>query len=213
MIHVYAFADGLRGLPEIRGLDGAPLETVSIDDVCTVFSRRMHAGSAEALRDEALEHGAVVDALLRTSEAVVPVRFGEPIADTEALRSSVHARAKSIRRSFDQVRGCVEIGLRVWGEQEKHAHHATGADYLRARAGQSRAVDELHGAIERRARDVRLDNRPHLGTELFAAAYLVPDARVAEVGALVDRFADDHPSLTAVCTGPWAPFSFGEAST
>lgn len=213
MIHVYAFADDLRSLPAIRGIDGAPLECVSVDDVFTVYSRREGPASAERVREEALEHGAVVDALVRESAAVVPVRFGEVAEDAEALQDSVRARVGSIRRSFDRVRGCVEVGLRVWGEPETISTATTGSDYLRAHAGRQHVVDALHTDLERCARDVRPDNPPRIGSELFSAAYLVEAERLGEVAAVVNRFGGEHPELTVVCTGPWAPYSFGEVST
>jgi hypothetical protein len=212
VIHVYAFADDLRGLPAIRGIEGAPLECISVDDVFTVYSRREAPGSAERVREEAREHGAVVDALVSESAAVVPVRFGELAEDAQALHDSVRARVESIRRSFDHVRGCVEVGLRVWAEAETTPTATTGSEYLRAHAGRQHVVDALHSDLERCARDVRLDNRPRIGSELFSAAYLVEGDRLGEVAAVVDRFGGEHPELTVVCTGPWAPYSFGEVS-
>jgi hypothetical protein len=42
----------------------------------------------------------------------------------------------------------------------------------------------------------------------FEAAYLLERGRVAEAERVVRAFADAHPALTVVCTGPWAPYSF-----
>jgi hypothetical protein len=212
VIHVYAFADGLRALPSVEGLDGAPLEQLSVDGVTTVFSRRDQP-TLEPVRERALVHGEVIDALMRQASAVLPVRFGEAVADETALAASVHDRADALRRGFARVRDCVEIGLRVWGANPDIAA-STGAEYMQARRAleqdRREIVDGLHRALVALARDARVDERPLQGREQLLAAYLVPRSSVDELQAVVDAFAARHPGLTVVCTGPWAPFSFAE---
>ncbi len=210
MIHVYAFADGLRGLPRIDGLDGAPLEEVSVGGVSTVFSRRHSV--RETQREDAIVHGLVVGALERAADVVVPVRYGQEVRDERALADAVDGNAEAIRAAFVRVRGCAEIAVRVWGARREAPQSVTGADYLRARRAaesQRRAtVDSLHGRLFGLARDSRIRYGSLGDEELFVAAYLVPSSRLDEVSRAVEAFGSAHPDLTVVCTGPWPPFSF-----
>jgi hypothetical protein len=70
--------------------------------------------------------------------------------------------------------------------------------------------DALHGRLAGLARETRTATVS--GDEALAAAYLVPADRMSDVRAAVDAFGDQHPDLTLVCTGPWAPFSFSESA-
>ena len=208
MIHVYAFAERLDGLPTVAGLDDALVETTSVEEVDAVFSRRAGATPRDARQRDALTHGAVVEALRDRADAVLPVRFGEVLSDEASLAQLLRDRLPSIRRSFDQVRGCVEIGVHVHDLLEPvAARPASGTDYMRLRAAEElrrrESIDALHGAVSGLARDARLER------DRFAGTYLVAADRLDDVHAAVNRFANEHTELAVVCTGPWAPFSFG----
>ena len=210
MIHVYAFADELHGLPALDGLDGAPLELRTVDGVGAVISRRNGETDEGSLRQDALVHGVVVEALAERAEAVLPVRFGETSPDEEAFDRAVHARADRLRRRLASVRGCVEIGLRVCEPaSDAPAEAANGTDYMRALQRGSGAVERLHGELSALARE----SRPRRSADAYAGAYLVAREQVDEVRAAVARFAAERPELTVLCTGPWAPYSFTEESS
>jgi Gas vesicle synthesis protein GvpL/GvpF len=214
VIHVYAFADGLHALPRVGGLDGAPLERLSVEGVATVFSR--HASrtvSRETLRADALVHGGVVDALMSTADAVLPARFGELLPDEAALAESVRDRVAALRSGFARVRDCGEVAVRVWGRDEPAAADAsTGTDYMLQRHAaemeRRASLDELHRSIAAVSREARVDDRPLQPRERFVASYLVPRDRIDEVRSAVDSFVLRHPDLTIACTGPWPPYSF-----
>jgi hypothetical protein len=196
MIHLYAFADGLRDLPAVEGLDSAPLESRRLDGLDAVFSRRDHESTGESLHADAVVHGKVVEALVDRAAAVLPVRFGELSPDDEALARAVRERAAGLRRGLDHVRGCVEIGVRISSVDAIVA--TTGTEYMRLRREAS--GQELHAQLRRLAREARS------GAE--SAVYLVPRETLATVRDCAQRFARGHPQLTVVCTGPWAPYSF-----
>ena len=216
MIHVYAFAEEVGDLPELDGVDGAPVERLLVDDVAAIFSRRTESSDAGTLRRDALAHGAVVDALLAAAATVIPVRFGEEVPDTAELGKTVRGRLPAIRRGFERVRGCVELGVRVWGaaaEPEPPGSAKSGTAYLRRRAAveaeRRDAAEGLHRRLDTIARAAVVAASASPGRERFSAAYLVPADRVDDVRAAVERFGADHPDLTVLCTGPWAPYSFG----
>jgi gas vesicle protein GvpL/GvpF len=207
VIHVYAFADEVCSLPHVEGLDGAPLELRTIDGLAAVISRRRGGEDTGSLRDEALVHGLVVEALAERAGAVLPVRFGETSADDEALARLVHARAERLRSRLASVRGCVEIGLRIAEPKSSpDAAAASGTEYMRSLQRATSTVERLHRDLAVPARESRLrrTGNVHVG------AYLVPRERVDETRAVVARFAAARPELNVLCTGPWAPYSFVE---
>jgi hypothetical protein len=208
MIHLYAFADDLQALPAVPGLAGAPLERIDVDGVVAIFSRH-ETGELGETRDLALAHGTVIGALDGDTEAVLPVRFGERFGDVEHLRAAVRGRRAELDEAFARVRGCAEIGLRVLGTAPVDRQPvASGVDYMRrlhASDASSRVTQDLHRELERLSRDARITSG--LGDRL-RAAYLVPRSRLEEVRQVVETWTAEHPDVSLVCTGPWAPYSF-----
>jgi len=217
VIHVYAFAEEVGELPELAGVDGAPVERLLVDDVTTVFSRRTERPGGETLREDALAHGAVVDALMKAAAAVIPVRFGEVLPDAAELGETVRGRLPALHRSFERVRGCVELGVRVWGGEEDASDPVpdeSGTAYMRRRAAVERerreAAENLHRKLDAIARAAVVAAPAPADRERFSASYLVPVDRLDDAQAAVERFGAEHSGLTVLCTGPWAPYSFGE---
>lgn len=201
MIHVYAFAEGLQELPDVAGLDGVPLESRTVDGFDAVVSRRDGSTRGASLRADAITHGTVVEALVERATAVLPVRFGEESPDEESFARLVLGRSPHLRRSLDHVRGCVEVGVRLLSAGEPvRDRPSTGTEYMLARRAAGAGYHELGEQLLTLVREVRAAQD--------AAAYLVPRLNVDAVRASVQRFADAHPELTVVCTGPWAPYSF-----
>jgi hypothetical protein len=76
---------------------------------------------------------------------------------------------------------------------------------MRLRQAALEQTDALLSELSRRAR-ASVVGRDH------AAAYLVPVEERPGFERAVANFTASHPDLTVVCTGPWAPYSFAEAS-
>jgi hypothetical protein len=187
VIHLYAFATGLRSLPAAGGVGGAPLATCVLGNVTAVVSPE----DEERERPQAaLEHGLVVEALRECAVAVLPVRFGERFASETALVEQVAPRLERIERQLRLVAGCVEIGVRLPADDD--------------------ALGELRDELGPRARDVAVARR---GTPpRDDVGFLVARSDVERFTGEVQRFVDRHPELTVLCTGPWAPYSFAEAT-
>ncbi len=182
MIHLYAFALGLRDLDD-AALDAVPLENVS----------------AVVGRDEPdpLRHGLVVQALLERADSVLPARFGERFEDEPALLTAVAPRLPELEQRLRHVAGCVEISVRATWAREPPAD---GASYLRERLRET----DLHRTLAGRARD-----SVRTGAD---TAYLVEREGVDDFARAVEELLAGRSDLDAVCTGPWAPFSFGSAA-
>jgi hypothetical protein len=214
VIHVYAFAEQLRALPELDGVDGAPLERRQVDGFDAVVSRRARTSDASSLRGDALAHGVVVEALVGLAASVLPVRFGEGAGDEPALGRLLAERSPELRRALDRVRGCVEIGLRIAGDDAaRPAPAATGVAYMQGlrevEEERRRTIGALHEELTRLARETRIDAPVPAGLR-FSAAYLVDRGALAAARDRTDRFASGNPQLSVLCTGPWAPYSFAE---
>lgn len=207
MIHPYAFIRPIERLPEVSGVDGASIEQHRIADVAVVHSRHEER-SVRDPRADAVAHGLVVEALAAIASSVAPVRFGESFADESRLVAAVEERLPAITAALERVAGCVEIGVRVATPAHAPAVVAsTGTGYLQDRLAALHEHDvvmtELHERVEAVSREASVSSRG-----AFEAAYLVERSRVTQAERLVRDFADEHPELTVVCTGPWAPYSF-----
>lgn len=216
MIHLYAFAAGLEQMPGLRGLEDAPVEPRSFGEVVALTTS--HAAlPRDPRRADVIRHGAVVAALLEHAAAVLPARFGEDFDDERALDAAVSSRLPALRKQLAEMGRLVEVGVRVLGAKSvpRPDTGSSGAEYLRSQLPALRTrelVDlELHRPLGEHAAAHRLS--PSLErSAVHTAAYLVSRDAVAAVTSIVERFADSHPELTVVCTGPWAPYSFAEAS-
>jgi Gas vesicle synthesis protein GvpL/GvpF len=214
MIHVYAIADGLAELPDLRGIGGAELDRVEVEGLDVVFS---DVDEDTGVQEEAvLEHAAVVEALMERSDAVLPGRLGPRFADLYGLAAAVTAQAGHLRAALDRVEGCVELGLRVLEPLEPGPGHAprSGTDYLEARLARRRdAVRralELHEPLSRLARASTTREGQARG-EVLEAAYLLAAEEVDRFRAELGRLEHSERDLAFVVTGPWPPYSFATA--
>ena len=193
MIELYAFACGVRGLP-----DGC--RAAQLGHVAAVF------GSAGGeTRDDVVRHGLVVQALVESCDAVLPTRFGERFDDVMQLVAAVTPRLHELEDRLAAVDGCVELAVRV-ARVEQHADD--GSAYMRAGLHATRAASTLHALLQERARAAVVAQSPLL----HDACYLVSRDDVDDFARRVAAYGAEHPELSLVCTGPWAPASFAEAA-
>jgi hypothetical protein len=208
VIHVYGVVQELAELPRLGGIDDAPLERRRIGELDVVLSRAATPPSAEVTREAVLRHAQVVEELLTRSGALLPAQLGRGFRDEEELASALRAQARQLGERLEQVRGCVEFGLRAFAPGASERTAATGAEYMRARLDdlrrQDRLVAELHEPLAALARENTLQREA--GGEI-RAAYLVEDGNVGDFRDTAER-AEGSSGATVVCTGPWAPYSF-----
>jgi hypothetical protein len=220
VLYVYALTDE----PELparppRGHRGAPLRVVvgagGVSAVCT-----RHRDLAVAVEERHLwRHERVTEALME-DRAVLPVRFGTTVADEDTLRTLLEDRADELRAALQRVRGRVEIGVRVlWtpppAPPDDDGSAAPGTAYLRGRlrvqSAAQRIADDVHERIAARAvaAQRRVLVTPRL---LLSGAYLVERSAIDDLLAAADAGAREHPGTEVLCTGPWPPHSFADAT-
>ena len=205
MIYLYAVVDELAGLPDGPGIDGASLERRRAGDFDLVVSE--HAAEVEPTEEAVLTHARVVEELLPLAGAVLPARFGVGFEDGTSLERAVGDRAADLDKSLDRVRGRVEVGVRVVGDQTPPPAE-TGREYLEARQRQLAAIDELHDSLAARALAATRGNSR--GQLVMSGAYLVDPEGIPEFQKAVGALQSEHPQLTFALTGPWPPYSFAE---
>lgn len=216
MLHVYAITEAP---PESLwiGLHGAPLQAVAAAGLCAVASA--HERAPEAGVEELWRHEEVVERLL-AERATLPMRFGAEVAGEAELEALLRSRSAEFERLLDEVRGAVELSVRVDPAPPAETVRApaggdpepapSGTEYMRERglalASREDAESRYHQPLQALARRSRLTaGRP--GGAGFKAAYLVDADRVDEFAALVTRLGDEGEARVS-CTGPWPPYGF-----
>ena len=208
-LHVYALTEHPAKLPATAGIDGAAIQSVQVDGFDAIVSDVAAAATEPAI----LAHARIVDELLAANDAVLPARFGRGIDDVAALNETIRGREERLRDALDQVRGNVEIGLRVTNTASRERADAatSGHAYLASRLAEvqsaERAAQEIHEplASTARAATVNVLATPDL---LLSASYLIARGDVDAFRERVEELDSEHPALTFVCTGPWPPYSF-----
>jgi Gas vesicle synthesis protein GvpL/GvpF len=214
MLYLYAFSPHPTKLPRTPGIAEAAVAAESFDGIDAVVSV-LEAVAVEPSEESVLAHARVVDELAASNDAVVPARFGRGFADRDSLRAAVLERLADLEAALERVRGCVELGLRVFAPAGHEAvTPASGREYMvglleRSRRDE-RVAEELHAPLAAIAREATKSLRatPKL---LLSAAYLVPRADVVRFREAVQAQQEEHVDLSLACTGPWPPYSFATA--
>lgn len=207
---LYVLALAEPGLPRRVHASGRPLRVLSIDSVDVVVERRRDRpeAGADALREQ---HAVVTSLSLRTP-ALLPVRFGSLLRESD-LRSIVTANEQTIASALAHVRDRVQMTVRVFGapDPERPADDRTsGAAFLASRRRQSHYVPAEADAIRRIVGDLAVDERVHAGdgglrmTIYHLVARASADDYIRRTSSLQTVVA---PHRAAV-TGPWPVFAF-----
>src|SRR5207248_2424345 len=133
-------------------------------------------------------HEEVVEALMSEGD-VLPVRYGTRFADEEEAAQAVAERSAALSAALDRVQGAVELSVR-----------ALAAD-----------GDAIRGPLRELARECA-ERPPQAPDEVLRAAYLVDRDAVDGFVARVAELQSAQPGAQILCTGPWPPYSFSEAS-
>lgn len=221
MIYVYAIAEGsVITLPDCLGIEERPLRAEQHSGLSAIVSD--HAICPSPTAANVWRHERVVEGLM-SSAAVLPVRFGTAFRDMRPLVEVLEGNKERFCEGLAQVRGCVELGLRVMWEPLAQLYSSTplstsGREYLirrlaeesedrRMRQAARQIADYIHSELLGTARcgTLRLLDTPHL---LCSAAYLVPREQLAEFRKRINLLKRDHSQLRMLCTGPWPPYNF-----
>jgi Gas vesicle synthesis protein GvpL/GvpF len=213
MLYLYALTEHPAVVPSTLGLEETPLAVERLDGIEAVVGV-LDGDRIEASEEAVLTHARIVDELAALNEAVLPARFGRGYADAEALRTAVAEQEDALRPALERVRGCLELGLRVFSEQSDGDSPGSGREYMLDRLDRrrraERLADEVHAPLAALA---RAETRTVAATPqlLLSAAYLVPREALEQFQSALGELESAHPELSLACTGPWPPYSFATA--
>lgn len=207
MIYLYAITEAGVEPPDQPGLDEQPLcliEAGSIAGLCSCHERSSFDPEPAAL----WRHDSVVEAAMSRG-AVLPARFGTTFAETGGLVAALENDADRFCPALEEVRGCVELAVRVSLPDSAGAPPRSGREYVDGeltRRRERRAVaDRTLLPLEAHAVRARTGD-PQRGD--LTASYLVRADAVDTFAARVRDLARSHTELAVSCTGPWPPYSF-----
>jgi hypothetical protein len=168
-------------------------------------------------------HAGTIRRLSLGSDAILPVRFGATVADTQMLVGAIEPRIRELSRALAVVAGREQMTLRIYGPPgppgippdaaDEDRSLGPGARYLIGRVRDSlrrQAVPELEPirpllqGLVQAERVTRHDTPPLIAT----VYHLVPRGQGRAYRA---RLARPAPGLAATrlrVSGPWAPYAF-----
>ena len=218
MLHLYALTEHPAQLAEAAGIEDSGLRVVEVTPAVDAVVGDVAIAEGQPSEAAILAHAAVVEQLAAANEALLPARFSGAYPSDDALATAIAEREPRISQGLERVRGCVEIGLRVFDNAPPTGGKAEGSGraYMQRRLEEVRRAEhtaaELHDALAAAAREStsRVLATPQL---LLSAAYLLPRSAVEPFRRAVETAERDRPGLTFVCTGPWPPYSFAMIDT
>ena len=175
-VYLYALAEGLEGVHDLRGITGEPLALDVAAGLQIVFGEV--TTRPEVDRAALLNQDAVVRQLHARSAALLPMRYGACFATREEARAAIAAREAALRARLAHVRGREQMTVRfvAAGETTGIAAASAGAmsdlesrpstpagtpgtAYLRQRAAESTPPDivPLLEAVAPLQRGVRIE--------------------------------------------------------
>lgn len=190
------------------GLAGEPLRLVRCGEVLVA------AGEAEpkATPENLAAQDAVVRRLSGLVPALLPIRFGETVRDEEELRKLLQPRGPALAEALEQVRGCEQMTLRVFGDPdapppEPQEDAGPGTRYLESRRREierAHSLPEIGPLLDRLRPLVRAERieRKEQGTLLGTVYHLV---RREDVPAYKEALQEEE---RVRASGPWPPYAF-----
>jgi len=204
--YLYAIADLLPAAwrPPDASI-GGPVVLRRLGDLVVLASPLDLLPEANA-RTLALHHDVVATTL--DAAAAVPFRFGTVVA-TADLDAWLGAHAQLVRATLGQLRGCVEMNVKLLRLHCGHSIERT----CRECADGAPGVVQLRELAERLVTQAGIERwryRSAGGSSNVAGsvAFLVPRSEVDSFLTRIAPIASRAAGIAVVPTGPWPPYSF-----
>lgn len=228
-LYVYAIAERSEAaLPENPGIAQGALSSITYNDLAAIVSL-LPTASVEITEETVWLHEETLEMLMQR-RAILPVRFGTAMDNAEAVRSMLAAHYDDFTANLDQVRGRVELGLRVLWDENQQEQCETHPQQMRGLAGErgreymltqlekrrqfekrrqhaEKLIKSIHNPLAELA--VAYQHRMLITPRLLlTAAYLVARDQVEQFRVEIEKLAVLHGSLRFLCTGPWPAYNF-----
>lgn len=223
-------------LPDLVGLDDAPVELVTHGDLAAAVGR-ITLERPPGRRHDLMAHNRVLDGLAATG-AVVPVQFGSVVLDGEALVEEILAPgAERFATLLTDLEGRVQLNLKATYHEQAVLAEIVASDPEVARLNErTREVPEESAYAEKvrlgelvaQAMSAKRDqdaavllepvlplvvahaDRPGGGVDhLLHVALLVEEARRSELEDVLEQLAEGvHERVRLQLVGPTPPYDF-----
>ena len=235
MIYVYAIIDRPEaGLPDLVGLQDAPLVSLPCQEIAAVISPFTTQGKSAEIEQSGpnvWRHEAVLEALM-DSHSVLPVRFGEIFSNENAVTAMLLTHQSEYATNLQRVRGRVELSLRViWTAeadpvpfQETVVVEAgtkkvmSGYEYMQSRLKEENGVEARRRKAEAMAMalqkalveiTVESSHQVVLTSPLcLKTAYLIAKRDVQAFREQIEHQVLIFPEVRFLLTGPWPAYNF-----
>ncbi|OLD39972.1 MAG: hypothetical protein AUI57_01205 [Candidatus Rokubacteria bacterium 13_1_40CM_2_68_8] len=204
--YLYAIADRLPAAwrPPDASV-GGPVVLRRLSDLVVLASSLDLMPEANA-RTLAVHHEVVATTL--DAAAVVPFRFGTVVA-TADVDAWLDAHAQLVRATLGQLRGCVEMNVKLLRLHCGHSIERT----CRECADGAPGVVQLRELAERLVTQAGIERwryrSPGGGSNVAGSvAFLVPRAEIDSFLTRIAPIASRAAGIAVVPTGPWPPYSF-----
>lgn len=218
ILYLYALADHRFEVRGITGVEGEPLELLETPSALIAAGWLARAPVLD--HDTLAAQDLVVRALHERAEALLPMRFGAVMPDTDAARRALDVIHAILPDRFELVRGREQMTLRVLedrdeGREGSEGHEGgegiegPGTRYLLGRAGRTppRGVVPLLDALRPVAHATRVEPGRIVG--VLATVYqLIDKGSAAAYSQAVASAAARHAALSVRITGPAPPYAF-----
>lgn len=158
-----------------------------------------------------------VVAALHASRTIIPLRYGCIVRDRSQAVDLLEQAREDCRRMLEELKGRVEMGLRLLrdGRAEASRADSAGRCYLecaRHRQGGLTAAEErwterlcgeLSGLYARKKKEARSSS----GARVVSLYFLIPADGLDEFRQRVRRLAL-APDMKMLVSGPWPPYTF-----
>jgi hypothetical protein len=222
-LYAYCLADDIDVLDNpASGISGTPVRLLKTEGFSVLVSD-LDADVVQVTRENALAHAAVVRSILdRTTP--LPFRFGTLMTEQQ-LVNYLFARKPALETKLAEVRGCVEMSVKIIresaaheSERDENINQGAGTNFLAQKrreilggeqsAAQATTISTwLHDQISSLIRAEQVTLRP---TEklVLAVAHLVERAKVKKYRENMAEACQSRPDLHFLLSGPWPPYSF-----
>lgn len=213
MIYLYGVTGPLCAPLEGAGLAGAPLQEVAVAGLRAVYSTHEDL-ELRAEPELCWAHEEAVEVVMR-SQTVLPARFGTTFTGIDELRAAVAHDAPALAQRLCELDGCVELAVRIGPLTPEEQRGGDGRGYLlsalRAQRRREALAEGTLACLRELAVASKLAAAPP-GDETVSISYLVRAHEVERFARAVGRLARRWPEFALSCTGPWAPYTFANAT-
>ncbi len=228
-LYVYCLAEGVPRVHETpHGVSGEPVRVVEFEDLSAVVSVS-RSDAFQISRKNALAHHEVVRSITQQTTPL-PTRFGT-LVTIEQLRNYVSTHQQAIKAKLAQVRGRVEMNVRMIQtipgaagahiSQKSKDEHVLGPgtafllekrkeiSHDEAGAAQKAQLSSwLREKLGELIREEKISLVPSQTIILARADHLIERENVGEYRAKMASAVEERPEVRFMVSGPWPPYSF-----